>query len=99
MAAIVSGSSLGLLNSSLYVLGSRGALGQAPQGFSAATKFYCTAYEQAVADFVGRVFGPDAVLGGDLARGIAYAPAYTIMGGTSGVLHNVIGERILGLPR
>src|SRR5258706_329601 len=32
MAAIVSGSSLGLLSSSLYVLGSRGALGQASQG-------------------------------------------------------------------
>jgi alkylation response protein AidB-like acyl-CoA dehydrogenase len=77
----------------------REALGQSPRGFSAATKCYCTAYEQAVADFAGRVFGPDAVLGGDLARGIAYAPAYTIMGGTSGVLHNVMGERILGLPR
>ena len=77
----------------------REARGQAPKGFSAATKCYCTAYEQAVTDFVGRVFGPDAVLGGEIACGIVYAPAYTIMGGTSGVLHNVIGERILGLPR
>jgi YD repeat-containing protein len=32
MAAIVSGSSLGLLNSSLYVLGSQGAVGQSTQG-------------------------------------------------------------------
>src|SRR5882672_6958700 len=34
MAAVVSSSSLGLLNSSLYVLGSQGALGQATQGRS-----------------------------------------------------------------
>jgi alkylation response protein AidB-like acyl-CoA dehydrogenase len=39
------------------------------------------------------------VIGGEIARGIVYAPAYTIMGGTSEVLRNVIGERILGLPR
>ena len=30
--------------------------------------------------------------------GVCYAPAYTIMGGTSNVLRNIIGERVLGLP-
>src|SRR5258706_6849765 len=34
MAAVISGNSLGLLNSSLYVLGPQGALGQATQGRS-----------------------------------------------------------------
>jgi alkylation response protein AidB-like acyl-CoA dehydrogenase len=77
----------------------REALGQAPKGFSAATKCYCTAHEQAVAEFVAHVLGPEALLAGEIARGVVYAPAYTIMGGTSAVLHNVIGERILGLPR
>jgi len=77
----------------------RGVLGQAPAGFSAATKCLCTEYEQAVADFVARVAGAEAMLWGDLGIGIAYAPAYTIMGGTSNVMRNILAERILGLPR
>ena len=41
----------------------------------------------------------DALLAGRIARGICYAPAYTIMGGTTQVLRNIMGERVLGLPR
>jgi alkylation response protein AidB-like acyl-CoA dehydrogenase len=74
-------------------------LGQTPAGFAAATKCACTEYEQRVADFVARVLGPEAMLWDQLCRGIAYAPAYTIMGGTSDVMRNILGERVLGLPR
>jgi alkylation response protein AidB-like acyl-CoA dehydrogenase len=84
----------------------RETLGQAPAGFSAATKAFCTEFEQRVADFCGRVAGADALLwgtdhglGARVARNICYAPAYTIMGGTSNVLRNILGERVLGLPR
>jgi alkylation response protein AidB-like acyl-CoA dehydrogenase len=84
----------------------RETLGQAPTGFSAATKVFCTEYEQRVADFCTRAGGPAALLwgfehglGARIARNICYAPAYTIMGGTSAILRNVIGERVLGLPR
>ena len=81
------------------ILVMREALRQAPAGFSAATKCFCTELEQAVADFAAAVFGPVGVLADDLGRAIAYAPAYTIMGGTSLVMRNVLGERQLGLPR
>jgi len=86
----------------------RETLGQGPKQFSAATKTFCTELEQRVANFCGRVLGPYATLAdpgelGDLARrvsrNICYAPAYTIMGGTTQILRNILGERTLGLPR
>ena len=43
--------------------------------------------------------GPLGRDGGWWAQGFLFSPALTIGGGTSEVLRNVIGERILGLPR
>jgi alkylation response protein AidB-like acyl-CoA dehydrogenase len=77
----------------------REVLGQAPRGFSAATKCFCTEHEVEVADFVAAVLGMEATLWGPIAQGIAYAPAYTIMGGTSNILRNILAERVLGLAR
>lgn len=89
----------------------REVLGQAPPGFSAATKTYCTEFEQRVADFCARVAGPAALAWGDpdphlppdlaarISRNLCYAPAYTIMGGTTNILRNILAERVLGLPR
>jgi alkylation response protein AidB-like acyl-CoA dehydrogenase len=77
----------------------REVLGQAPRSFSAATKVFCTEHEQRVADFVAGVLGPATMLAGRVGRAWMYAPAYTIQGGTSNVLRNVLGERVLGLPK
>lgn len=77
----------------------REVLKQAPAGFSAATKCFCTEHEIRVSDFVAQVFGADAMLWDDVTKGLAYAPGYTIMGGTSNVMRNILGERVLGLPR
>lgn len=74
-------------------------VGQALAGFSAATKIFCTEHEQRVAAFVARVLGADATLVCDLTLEVCYAPGYTIMGGTSNVLRNVLAERVLGLPK
>jgi alkylation response protein AidB-like acyl-CoA dehydrogenase len=77
----------------------RETLGQAPRSFSAAVKVFGTELEQRVADFAARASGADALLAGRVARAATYAPAYTIQGGTSAILRNVLADRVLGLPR
>lgn len=88
---------------SLYTVGRnmvlREVLEQAPKGWSAVTKTLCTEFEQDVAEFCGSVAGPEALLWNRFSRGVCYAPAYTLMGGTTQVLRSIIGERVLGLPR
>jgi alkylation response protein AidB-like acyl-CoA dehydrogenase len=77
----------------------REVLKQAPAGFSAATKCFCTELEARISDFVFTILGMQATLWDDVTQGLAYAPGYTIMGGTSNVMRNIIGERVLGLPK
>jgi len=77
----------------------REVLKQAPQGFSAATKCFCTEHEARVAEFVWRTFGAEGTLWNDVVHGLTYTPGYTIMGGTSNIMRNILGERVLGLPR
>jgi len=93
MAAIESGYRIG------RILVTREVLRQAPAGFSAATKCFCTEHEVRVAEFVERVLGAEATLWTDVTQGLVYAPGYTIMGGTSDIMRNILGERVLGLPR
>jgi alkylation response protein AidB-like acyl-CoA dehydrogenase len=34
-----------------------------------------------------------------MIQGMTYSPGYTIMGGTSNVMRNILGERVLGLAK
>ena len=81
------------------ILVTREVLKQAPAGFSAATKCFCTEHEVRVAEFVWRTFGADATVWSDVVHGLLYTPGYTIMGGTSNIMRNILSERVLGLPR
>ncbi|MGE0881650.1 MAG: acyl-CoA dehydrogenase family protein [Acidimicrobiia bacterium] len=83
----------------------REVMKQAPQGWSSITKTFGTEFEVRLASFCARVLGPSATLwgpgtlAGRAARSVCYAPGYTIMGGTTQILRNIMGERVLGLPR
>jgi alkylation response protein AidB-like acyl-CoA dehydrogenase len=80
--------------------------GGVPNYESAMAKCYCTEVEQRIAETVSSLLGdyavlmpdsPAARLSGRAAREYLYAPAYTIQGGTSNVLRNIIATRGLGL--
>jgi alkylation response protein AidB-like acyl-CoA dehydrogenase len=47
----------------------------------------------------GMLAGDDAPHGGAVTRATLQAPSVSIAGGTDEVQHNIIGERVLGLPR
>jgi alkylation response protein AidB-like acyl-CoA dehydrogenase len=81
--------------------------GMVPNAAAAAAKAFCTEYEQRLAQTANELLGsygqllpgsPHARLGGRTARAYLYAPAYTIQGGTSTILRNIMAIRGLGLP-
>lgn len=80
--------------------------GMAPNYEAAMAKCFCTEVEQRIAQTISHLLGdyavllpgsPAARLAGRAAQEYLYAPAYTIQGGTSNVLRNIMAIRGLGL--
>lgn len=81
--------------------------GIVPNKESALTKAFATELEQDIATLAGEILGirstlapgsATAALAGRVGRAVCFAPAYTIMGGTSSILRNILATRGLGLP-
>jgi len=75
---------------------------------SSMVKLFWTQTTQRMAEHAGAIIGPDAlrtaedplaVDGGRWARAMLWSRAASIAGGSSEIQHNIIAERILGLPR
>src|SRR5262249_52387671 len=75
---------------------------------SSLVKLFYASLSQRMHNMATRVLGadsllladdPDAVDGGRWARWLQWSRAMSIMGGTSEIQRNIVGERLLGLPR
>jgi len=82
--------------------------GKKPTGEAAMSKMFCNQYEQHLTEVATRAFGslsqitgslPWAPMEGDLGQCYLWTPSYTLQGGSTEVLKNIIAQRKLGLPR
>jgi alkylation response protein AidB-like acyl-CoA dehydrogenase len=72
--------------------------GRSPGAEGSVIKLAWSQTSQALAETAIDVLGPGA-LGGPWANGLVSSRSLTIAGGTTEVNKNIIGERVLGLPR
>lgn len=81
--------------------------GVVPNYEAAMSKFFCTEFEQRLAHAATQILGlygqlmpgsQRAMLGGKAADEYLYCPGYTIQGGTSEILRNIVALRGMGLP-
>lgn len=62
-------------------------------------KLYWAGWHRSLGELATEVLGAEAMLEGRWQRTFLYGRAHTIYGGSNQIQRNVIGERVLGLPR
>ena len=82
--------------------------GKVPNYETAMAKAYCTAFEKHLVETALDILGPYGRLRADskwtplmghAAESYLFSPGYSIQGGTSEILKNIVAQRGLGLPR
>lgn len=82
--------------------------GKKPSSQAAMAKAFCTQYEQRLNDIATKIVGPTSQIREDvtwspfpvdLATCYLWGPSYTLQGGSTEILKNIVALRGLGLPR
>ena len=85
-----------------------GLVAERPEALPLASKLTFSEHAQALADFACELEGasaalwigdPNAPANAEWSRSYMNSFAMTIAGGTSEILRNILGERVLGLPK
>lgn len=63
------------------------------------TKLALTELTSRLTDYAVDALGPEGMLAGSAGDDFLYAPGMRLAGGTSEIQRNLVGERLLGLPR
>ncbi|MFC4912747.1 acyl-CoA dehydrogenase family protein [Actinomadura gamaensis] len=74
--------------------------GISPGARGSVSKLLLAELTLAGADTASEILGPESVVGdGPIPRALAWAPGMALGGGTNEIMRNIIGDRVLGLPR
>jgi alkylation response protein AidB-like acyl-CoA dehydrogenase len=63
------------------------------------TKLARTELDRGLTAYMNDVRGPAGMLNSEAGQAFLYAPGMRVAGGTSEIQRNLVGERMLGLPR
>jgi acyl-CoA dehydrogenase len=73
--------------------------GRAPGPETSIMKLFAAEYLRRLGNAALEMLGPDGMLNNDWGQRFLHAPSIRIAGGSNEIQRNIVGERVLGLPR